>query len=160
MFKAAIAPVKMEKFHKQIDKPLGLILVERGVIDSAQLQAALEAQKHGGGLIGEVIVELGFAKEEDIAYCLSLQFGYPYLSLENYEVSPDIIKIIPKNVCAHYCLMPVDKIGNTLTVVMANPLNVQAIEDLEDITHCDIQVFVTTLSDIRRSIEKFFKEIS
>jgi len=145
----------MSKFHKQIDKPLGQILVERGVIDNTQLQQALEAQKHGGGLVGEVIVELGFAKEEDIAYCLSLQFGYPYLSLENYEISQDIIKIIPKNVATHYCLVPIDRIGNTLTVAMANPLNIQAIEDLEDITHCDIQIFVSTPSDIRGSIEKF-----
>ncbi len=146
---------KMTKFHKQIDKPLGQILVERGVINNTQLQQALEAQKHSGGLIGEIIVELGFAKEEDIAYCLSLQFGYPYLSLENYEISQDIIKIIPENVTAHYCLIPIDKIGNTLTVAMANPLNIQAIEDLEDITRCDIQIFVSTPSDIRRSIERF-----
>ena len=143
------------KFHKKVDKPLGQILVERGVISNSQLQQALDAQKRGGGLVGEVIVELGFAKEEDIAYCLSLQFGYPYLSLENYEISDEIIKLIPKNVCAHYCLIPIDKIGNTLTIAMANPLNIQAIEDLEDITQCDIQIFVSTPSDIRSSVEKF-----
>ena len=146
----------MAKFHKQIDKPLGQILVERGVISNAQLKKSLERQKHDGGLIGEIIVELGFAKEEDIAYCLSLQFGYPYLSLENYEVTQDIIKIIPKNVATHYCLVPIDKISNTLTVAMANPLNIQAIEDLEDMTQCDIQIFVSTPSDIRGCINKFF----
>ena len=146
------------KSHRQVHKPLGQILVERGVIDSTQLQKVLEVQKHDGGLIGEIIIEQGFANEEDIAYCLSLQFGYPYLSLENYEISQDIGKIIPKNVCAHYCLIPIDRIGNTLTVAMANPLNIQAIEDLEDIVHCDIQVFVSTPSDIRGSIEKFYQE--
>ncbi len=142
------------KFHKKIDKPLGQILVERGVISNAQLQQALDAQKHGGGLVGEVIVELGFAQEEDIAYCLSLQFGYPYLPLENYEISQEVMKVIPKNVCEHYCLVPIDKIGSTLTVAMANPLNIQAIEDLEDLTHCDIQIFVSTPSDIRGCIAK------
>ncbi|MCK4519696.1 MAG: hypothetical protein KAT96_00795 [Candidatus Omnitrophica bacterium] len=146
------------KSHRQVHKPLGQILVERGVISSTQLQKVLEVQKHDGGLIGEIIIEQGFANEEDIAYCLSLQFGYPYLSLENYEISQDIGKIIPKNVCAHYCLIPIDRIGNTLTVAMANPLNIQAIEDLEDIVHCDIQVFVSTPSDIRGSIEKFYQE--
>lgn len=142
------------RFYKQVDKPLGQILVERGVIDNTQLQKVLDVQKQDGGLIGEIIVEQGFAKEEDIAYCLSLQFGYPYLSLENYEISPDIVKIISKNVCAHYCLIPIDRIGNTLTVAMSNPLNIQAIEDLEDTTHCDIQIFVSTPSDIRGNIEK------
>jgi len=144
------------KQHKRIEKPLGQILVERGVIGKTQLQESLSFQKKEGGLIGEIIVTLGFAKEEDIAYCLSLQFGYPYLSLDNYEVSLEILKIVSKNVCAHYCLVPIDKIGNTLTVAMANPLNVQAIEDLEDATQCDIQVFVSTPSDIRGSIEKFY----
>jgi len=146
---------KMPKPRKQIDKPLGQILVERGVINNVYLEKALETQKRKGGLIGEVIVELGFAKEEDIAYCLSLQFGYPYLSLENYEISSDVAKIIPKNVCLHYCLVPIDKIANTLTVAMANPLNTQAVEDLEDISQCDIQIFVSTPSDIRKSIDSF-----
>ncbi|MBN3040668.1 MAG: hypothetical protein JW867_06035 [Candidatus Omnitrophica bacterium] len=145
------------KFDKKIDKPLGQILVERGVINNSQLTQALEAQKKEGGLIGEIIVNLGFAKEEDIAYCLSLQFGFPYLPLYNYEISEEVIKLIPKNVCSHYCLIPIDKIGNTLTIAMANPLNIQAVEDLEDIINCDVQIFVSTPSDIRKSMEKFFQ---
>jgi type IV pilus assembly protein PilB len=144
------------KFHKKINKPLGQILVGRGIINNAQLEHALDVQKREGGLIGEVIVRLGYAKEEDIAYCLSLQFGYPYLPLDNYEISPEVIKIVPKKVCAHYCLIPIDKIGSALTVAMANPLNFQAIEDLEDLTHCDIQIFVGTPSGIRSCIDKFY----
>jgi type IV pilus assembly protein PilB len=145
------------KYDKKIDKPLGQILMERGVINNAQLQEAVDAQKREGGLIGEVIVGLGFAKEEDIAYCLSLQFGYPYLPLYNYEISGEVTGVIPKNVCLHYCLVPIDKIGNTLTIAMSNPLNTQAIEDLEEIIHCDIQIFVSTPSDIRKSVERFYK---
>jgi len=142
--------------HKKIDKPLGQILVERGIISNSQLQEALRVQKREGGLVGEVIVGLGFAKEEDIAHCLSLQFSYPYLPLENYGISAEVKELVPKNVCTHYCLIPIDKISSTITVAMANPLNVQAIEDLEDITKCDIQIFISTPSDIRKSIEKFY----
>jgi type IV pilus assembly protein PilB len=141
---------------KKTEKPLGQILAERGIISYAQLEKALEAQKKEGGLIGEVIVRLGFASEETIAHCLSLQFGFPYLPLENYEVSKDVVNLVAKNVATHYCLIPLDKIANTLTVAISNPLNVQAIEDLEDITHCDIQVFISTPSDIRKTIEKFY----
>ncbi|MCF7871321.1 MAG: hypothetical protein K9L95_00735 [Candidatus Omnitrophica bacterium] len=142
------------KPKKKREKPLGQILVERGIIVNNQLQKALEIQYQQGGLIGEIIVELGFAKEEDIAHCLSLQFGYPYLPLENYEVSKDVANLISKRVCSHYCLIPIDKVENSLTIAMANPLNNQAIEDLEDSTGCDIQVFVATPSDIRRAIKK------
>lgn len=146
----------MVSFHKKIEKPLGQILVERGVISASQLKQALEEQKSGGGLIGELIVKLGFAKEEDIAHCLSLQFSYPFLPLESYDISPEVISVVPKNICRRYGLIPIDKIGSTLTVAMANPLNIQAIENLEDITKCDIQIFVSTPSDIRSSIEKFY----
>lgn len=72
------------KSPKKTEKPLGQILTERGVISHSQLEKALEVQKKDGGLIGEIIVKLGFATEEAIAYCLSLQFGFPYLPLENY----------------------------------------------------------------------------
>lgn len=141
---------------KKVEKPLGQILVERGVITFEQLEKALAVQNKEGGLIGEVIVKLGFAKEDEIAHCLSLQFGFPYLPLENYEISKETVSLIPANVAAHYCLIALDKIGSTLTVAIANPLNVQAIEDLEDLSHCDIQVFVSTPSDIRKAIEKFY----
>ncbi|MCF7875103.1 MAG: hypothetical protein K9L87_01430 [Candidatus Omnitrophica bacterium] len=145
------------KPKKKREKPLGQILVERGIIVNSQLQKALELQYQQGGLIGEIIVELGFAKEEDIAHCLSLQFGYPYLPLENYEVSKEVAKLISKRVCSHYCLIPIDKVENSLTIAMANPLNAQAIEDLEDATGCDIQVFVATPSDIRQVIKRLFQ---
>jgi type IV pilus assembly protein PilB len=144
------------KFPKKAEKPLGQILVERGVITFEQLEKSLAVQNKEGGLIGEVIVKLGFAKEDEIAHCLSLQFGFPYLPLENYEISKETVGLVPKNVATHYCLIALDKIGNTLTVSIANPLNVQAIEDLEDLTHCDIQIFVSTPSDIRKAIEKFY----
>lgn len=144
------------EFSRKISKPLGEILVERGIISREQLSEALKVQENSGGLFGEVVVRLGFAKEEDIAHCLSLQFGFPYLPLENYDIPQDIIKLIPKSVALHYCVIPIDRIGNALTVAMANPLNIPAIEDLEDMTGCEIQIFVGTTSGIRAGIEKFY----
>ncbi|MFH1504580.1 MAG: hypothetical protein ABIH08_04235 [Candidatus Omnitrophota bacterium] len=146
----------MKPPKKNTDKPLGQILVERGVITNIQLEEALGAQKRGKGLLGEIIVELGFAKEEDIACCLSLQYGYPFLPLENYEVSNEMAKIVSKNVCEHYCIALLDKIGSTLTVAMANPLNVHAVEDLEDMTGCKIQIFVSTPTGIRSFLKKLY----
>ncbi|UCC95063.1 MAG: hypothetical protein JSW40_09715 [Candidatus Omnitrophota bacterium] len=146
------------KFHKSLDKPIGQILIEGGIITQEQLQKALDAQKKDGGLLGEVIVKLGFAREEEIAHCLSLQYSFPYLPLENYEISQEVIKLIPKNVCTHYCLIPLDRIENTLTVAMANPLNEQAIEDLEDISALEIQIFISTPTDIRQALERHYEK--
>lgn len=141
-----------------INKQLGQLLLERGIIDEGQLNKALAFQKEKGGLIGEILVELGFAKEEDIAQSLTAQYGFPFLPLNNYEISMEIINLIPARVARQYLLIPIDKIGNNLTLAMSNPLNVQAIEDIELLTGYSIQTFVSTSSDIKKAIEKYYKD--
>jgi len=141
-----------------IKKQLGELLIEAGVVNQQQVDKALKAQKEKGGLIGEILVDLGFAKEEDIAQALTAQYGFPYLPLSNYEISPEIINIIASRVAKQYVLIPIDKIGNNLTIVMSNPLNIQAIEDVELISGCSVQTFVSTSSDIKRAIEKYYRD--
>jgi len=141
-----------------INKQLGELLIERGIINERQLEKALSVQKERGGLIGEVLVGLGFAREEDIAQALTAQYGFPYLPLANYEVTADIVGLIPGRVARQYLLVPVDKIGNNLTIAMSNPLNDPAIEDVELLTGCNIQTFVSTSSDIKKAIDKYYQE--
>lgn len=138
-------------------KQLGELLVERAVISAAQLDKALAAQKDKGGLIGEILVSLGMVKEETIAQTLTSQYGFPYLPLANYEIAPDVVAIIPYNVAKQYCLIAIDKIGTNLTVAMANPLNIQAVEDIELISNCSVQIFIATTSDIKKAIETYYK---
>ncbi len=140
-----------------ISKQLGELLIERKVINQKQLKKALEVQKEKGGLLGEILVSLGYAKEEEIAQALTAQYGFPYLPLRSYEIDPEIVKLIPANVATHYCFIPIDKIGNNLTISMSNPLNIQAIEDVEYITKCSVQSFVSTTTDIREAIKKYYK---
>lgn len=149
---------KMKFRKKKIDKLLGEILVERNIITPEQLKEALDIQTREGGLIGEIIIRNKFATEEEIAQCISFQYGFPFLPLENYDIPREVTKLVPKNVAQHYCLVPIDKIGDNLTVAMSNPLNVEAAEDLEDITSLNIQIFVSTSSDVRMAIERSYKE--
>lgn len=142
-----------------INKQLGELLIERGVITHDQLDKALTIQKERrGGLIGEILVELKFAKEEDIAQALTAQYGFPFLPLGNYDINPDIVDIVPSRVARQYLLMPIDKIGKNLTIAMSNPLNIQAVEDVELLSGCNVQTFVSTSSDIKRAIEKYYKD--
>ncbi|MDP3787657.1 MAG: hypothetical protein Q8R05_09000 [Candidatus Omnitrophota bacterium] len=144
--------------RKIVNKQLGELLIERGVINQRQLDKALDVQKEKGGLIGEVLVELGFSKEEEITQALTAQYGFPYLPLANYEINPEIVDIIPSRVARQYLLIPVDKVGNNLTLAMSNPLNAHAIEDVELSSGCSIQIFVSTLSDVKGAIEKYYKD--
>lgn len=147
----------MKHYKKIINKQIGALLIERGTIQRDELNMAVNYQKEKGGLLGEILVELKYASEEDIAHALSCQYGFPYLPLSNYEIDLDVLTSVPENVCRQFCLIPIDKIGKSLTLAMADPLNVQAIEDVELLSDCSVQTFVGTAADIKNSINKYYK---
>ena len=141
---------------KIIDKQLGQLLIEKDIINSKQLGHALKIQGEKGGLIGQILVSLGYATEEDIAQAITVQYGFPYLPLKGYEIDQEVISLIPEHVARQYGLIPIDKIADTLTIAMSNPLNKEAVEDIEMLTHCSAQVFVSTLSDLNETIDKYY----
>ena len=140
-----------------ITKRLGEVLLERGIIDRKKLEEALAYQKEHGGLIGHVLIRLGFTTEEEVALALTAQYGFPYLPLDNYELDAGLTSAIPEEVARQYCLIPIDRIGNALTLAMADPSNVKAIEEVELLTKCVVQTFVSTPSDILKAIDKYYK---
>ena len=146
----------MPPIRRIVSKHLGELLLERGLITADQLERALSIQRGKGGLIGQILVMLGFAKEEEIAQALTVQYGFPYLPLEHYEINQEALKLIPENVASQYNLIPIDKMGDLLTIAMSNPLNAQAVEDIELITKCKVEVFVSTMTDITSSIKKYY----
>ena len=148
----------MKHFKKTTNKQLGELLVERGIINHEQLAISIQYQKDNGGLLGEVLVELKFATEKDIAQALTCQYGFPYLPLSSYEIDPEVLGAVPEHVCRQFCLIPIDKIGKSLTITMSNPLNIQAVEDVEVITGCSIQTFVSTATEIKQAIDKYYKK--
>ena len=147
----------MKHFRKIINKQLGEILVERGMINRVQLEDALKVQKAQNLLFGEALVSLKYASEENIVQALTAQYGFPYLPLSNYEIAPEVLAVVPVHVCNKYCLVPIDKIGKSLTLAMANPLNLSALEDVELVTNCTVQTFVSTASDIKAAIKRYYE---
>ena len=147
----------MSSAKRIVTKQLGELLLERGVISQEQLNKALKAQEINGGLIGYILVSLGYAREEEIAQALTVQYGFPYLPLECYEINVEAMKLIPQNVAEQYNLIAIDKMGDLLTIAMSNPLNAQAVEDVEMITKLTMQVFVSTATDIAKAIGQSYK---
>ena len=140
-----------------ITKRIGEVLLERGLITRKKLEEALAHQKEHGGLMGQVLIKLGMVTEEDVALALTAQYGFPYLPLDNYEIDIGLTALIPERIAREYCLIPIDRIGNALTLAMADPSNVKAIEDIEMMTKCVVQTFVSTPSDIEKAIVKHYK---
>lgn len=148
----------MKNFKKATTKQLGELLIEQEVISHEQLDLARNYQDKNGGLLGEVLVQLKFATEKDIAQALTCQYGFPYLPLANYEIDPEVVNSLPESLCRKFCLIPIDKIGKSLTLAMTNPLNYQAAEDVELITGCTVQVFVSTTTEIKQAIDKYYSK--
>lgn len=142
--------------QKLVAKKLGELLVDRKVITAEQLNLALKVQQERGGLLGQILVHLGYATEELVAQALTAQYGFPYLPLKQYSIDAELLKVVPENVARQYCLVPVDRVGDTLTVAMADPLNRKAVEDIEMISRCSVQVFVATMSDVIEAIERHY----
>lgn len=147
----------MKNYRKTINKPLGEILIERGVINRAKLEEALTFQKAHQCMIGQALVELKMATEEDIVQALTCQYGFPYLPLSNYEIAPEVIAAVPEALCRKYDIIPIDKIGKSLTIAMSNPLNIAAIEDVELVTQSQVQAFVSTTTEIKNAIKRYYE---
>ena len=147
----------MKHFRKTVNKQLGEILVERGVFSRAKLDEVLAYQKEKGILFGEALVQMKLATEVDVVQALTCQYGFPYLPLANYEIAPEVVATVPVKLCKQYCLVPIDKIGRSLTLAMANPLNVQGLEDVEKATDCSVQAFVSTASEINSAINRYYE---
>ena len=139
-------------------KRLGEILRDEGLISEQQLQAALEKQKTEKGLrIGEVLVAMGAATAEDVAQAIWQQRQIPYVDLDNYSLDPKVIELVPEKLARAYLALPIFKIGNALTVAMADPLNVIAVDDLRSKTGCEIETVISTEEKIVRCLENYYR---
>ena len=147
----------MKHFRKTVNKQIGEILVERGVLSRAKLEEVLVYQKDKGLLFGEAMVQMKLGTEEDVVQALTCQYGFPYLPLANYEIAPEVVATIPLDICKKYCLVPIDKIGRSLTLAMADPLSVEAMEGVEKITNCSVQAFVSTATEINNAINRYYE---
>ena len=141
---------------KRIEERLGEILRKQGIISKDQLKQALEFQQMEGGLLGEILIQLGYVSELDIAQAIVSQYGFPFMLVENYTLNPEAAKLVPENVVRQYRIVPIDIIGDILIVVMSNPLNANAIEDVEMLSKKKVQVFIGVITSINDAINKLY----
>jgi type IV pilus assembly protein PilB len=135
---------------------LGDFLVQQGLITEDQLREALRAQRERGERLGRTLIELGFVDERQIIKALSEQLGVEYVSLKNYQVDPKVVKLVPEKVARNYLLMPLFLIGDTLTVAMANPLDIIAIDAVSRETGLKVESVVCTEKEILEAIDLYY----
>src|SRR5437868_4286119 len=110
---------------------LGDLLVKEKVISQEQLEQALKAQRESNCRLGSALVKLGFLSEEDVTNFLSRQYGVPAINLSYFEIDASVVKLIPYETAKRYQILPLSRVGASLTIAMVDPTNVFAMEDIK-----------------------------
>jgi type IV pilus assembly protein PilB len=137
---------------------LGDILVRDGLITADQLKRALAEQRGTGMRLGYTLVKLGFIEETEITKMLARQYRMPAVDLSRFEVDSKILKLISADIAAKYTVLPLKREGRTLTIAIADPNNVAAIEDIKFITRCDIFPVIAGEYTLRNAIDKYYQQ--
>src|SRR6266852_4520554 len=137
---------------------LGEILLREGLITQDQLKKALLEQKNTGMRLGYTLVKLGFVEETEISKMLARQYRMPAVDLSRFEVDSKIIKLIPPDVAIKHTVLPLKREGRTLTVAIADPNNVTAIEDIKFITRCDVFPVIAGEYTLRNAIDRYYQQ--
>ena len=139
-----------------IRKKIGDILIEKGLITTAQLDDALKTQRATGAKLGQILVEKGLITENQLAESVAARLNIPRISLKSVIVDPQVIATVPVELARRYSLIPVFKINNVLTVAMADPLNIIAIDELKYLSHCDVRRVIALQSEIEAAIDEYY----
>ncbi|MGH9700299.1 MAG: type IV-A pilus assembly ATPase PilB [Candidatus Acidiferrales bacterium] len=138
---------------------LGEILVKDSLISADQLKQALDHQKKNGGRLGTCLVKLGLVSDDDITAVLSRQYGVPSINLKFYEVDPAVIKLVPQETAIRYQIVPLSRVGSTLTIAMTDPTNVFAMDDIKFMTGFNVEPVVASETAIGEAIHKFYGSV-
>jgi len=137
---------------------LGDLLVREKVITPEQLERALKAQRESGGQtrLGSMLVRLGYISDEEVTNFLSRQYGLPAINLQYFEIDPTVIKLVPEETAKRYQILPLSRVGAALTIAMADPTNVFAIDDIKFMTGFNIEPVVASEPAIAEAILKAY----
>lgn len=135
---------------------LGELLVKEKLITAEQLQQALVEQKGGGGRLGYHLTKSGYLTEDDLTTFLSKQYGVPSINLSDFKIDPEVTKLVPFDVAKKYFVIPVNRVGATLVLAMADPSNIFAIDDIKFMTGYNVETVVAAEAAIIDAIKSFY----
>ncbi len=138
---------------------LGELLIKQRLLTADKLEEALEYQRHNGGRLGSCLVKLGYVSDDDVIAVLSRQYGVPSINLKYYEVEPEVLKLVPRETAVRYEVVPLSRVGSTLTIAMTDPTNVFAMDDIKFMTGYIVEPVVASESSINHAIHRYYGEL-
>ncbi|HYO99076.1 MAG TPA: type IV-A pilus assembly ATPase PilB [Pyrinomonadaceae bacterium] len=135
---------------------LGEILVRENILTPQQLREALDYQREHGGRLGFNLVKLGLVSDDMVTAVLSRQYGVPSVNLDLFDVDASVIRLIPREVADKYSVLPLSRVGATLTLAMVDPTNVFAMDDIKFMTGLNIEPVVVSEAGVQEAIEEYY----
>ena len=135
---------------------LGEILVRENLISPQHLRQALDYQREHGGRLGFNLVKLGLVSDDTITAILSRQYGIPSVNLDLFDIDDSVLRLIPQEVAQKYSVLPLSRVGATLTLAMVDPTNVFAMDDIKFMTGLNVEPVVVAEASVQQAIAKYY----
>ncbi len=139
-----------------MSKRLGELLIRENILTPADLERAREDQRRNGGRLGEALVRLGLVDEQDLVRTLSKQYGVPTVDLANFEIDPEVTKLVPEDLVQKYRIIPINRVGSTLIVAVDDPSNMFALDDIKFLTGYNVEMVLAAPSAIKEAIDRYY----
>ena len=149
-------PLAMEDESFAEHRPIGSLLIEMGALDEERLQQGLAIQSEKGGALGQVLIEAGLITADDLLQVLATQHNMQMVDLSQLEIGDDVIKMVSVSMTQVYRILPISFDSNVLTVAMADPQNVNALDDLKFMLNCEVVGAVATESQINEALGRYY----
>lgn len=143
---------------KGLKEKLIKILIEKKLIKESDLEKALLAHKQKGGSLGDILVGMGLVSRSDLMIALSQELNVPPINLSRYKIDLGVIKLIPRKIAKQYKILPISRMGDTLTIAMTDPLNIFIMDDIKTLTGFKIISVITTEKDITDALSRYYEE--
>lgn len=136
---------------------LGEIFLKHKLVTKEQLEASLEEQSRTGKVLGEILIHLGFAREEDVLKVLAEQFNTRFVELGRVRVNPQVLKMVPRSLAWEYKFMPIEVRASVILIAVSNPLDMWPMSVLQEkLDLAEVQIVLAKKEDVLRAIQKCY----
>src|SRR5438046_10499880 len=135
---------------------MGDLLVREKILTGDQLDQALKKQRETGGRLGSVLVKMGVLTDEEVTNFLSRQYGVPAINLQFFEIDPNVVKLIPQETARKHQILPLSRVGASLTLAMVDPTNVFAMDDIKFMTGLNVEPVVVAEASVQAAIARYY----
>ncbi len=136
---------------------IGELLISKKMLTQEQLEKALIEQGHSGKFLGEILVEMGMVHEEDLLKALAEQFNTRFVKLDNVQINPVVVKMVPVDLIAEYRFMPIEMRNGVMLIAVSNPLDMWPMSMLQkQLNLQDVQIVLAQKKDIQATIRKYY----